>query len=219
MPRLRLAIVESPNPIDIFEDRSEAHALAASCRLMGHQATAFFVRSRREFSETICYLASANSVHAERYENLPLILHISSHGNSGCVAVGQDSISWDELVEDITPLIENPDYKGKLVLSLSSCDSGSNKLSAHISQAHRADGRTLPAYIFSIISKTVQWDDALIAWNLLYLKLSRVNLRNSIDVRQALKEVLAGTSVEFSYSRWSEEKEKYLRWPARGKLE
>ena len=187
MPRLRVAIVECPNPIDLFEDRSEASALAASCRLMGHQATSFFVRSRREFCETVKYIASSDSRHAERFESLPLFLHISSHGNSGCVAIGQDAISWDELVDDISPLIENPDYKGMLALSLSSCDSGSNTLSKAIAKVHGADhANKLPTYIFSIVGETVPWDDALIAWNLLYLKLSRVGIRDRDKVMQAL---------------------------------
>ena len=214
MPRLRLAIVESPNPIDLFEDRSEAHALAATCRLMGHQAASFFVRSRREFKETIRYLASADSEHAERYPSLPLILHISSHGNSGWMAVGPDAISWEELVEDIKPLIENPDYKGKLVLSLSSCGSGSNTISKSIRRVHGDEAERLPTYIFSITGDSVNWDDALIAWNLLYLKLSQVGLVDRGKVMTALKEVLAGTGVIFSYSRWSDGDKKYFRWLA-----
>lgn len=215
MPRLRLAVVESPNPIDIFENRSEAHALTASCRLMGHQATSFFVRSRREFKETIRYIASADSMHAEQFQSLPLILHISAHGNQGRMAIGQDAISWKSLVDDITPLIENPDYKGKLILSISSCDSGSNTLSKSISQAHGDEGKKLPAYIFSIFGDTVQWDDALIAWNLLYLKLSRVGLSSQNQVQQAMDEVFAGTDTKFLYSRWSDEHKKYVRYLAK----
>lgn len=129
------------------------------------------------------------------------------------MAIGPDAISWEELVDDITPLIENLDYKGKLVLSVSSCGSGSNTLSRCICRVHGDEGNRLPAYIFSIMGDTINWDDSLIAWNLLYLKLSQVGLTNRDKVIQSLNEVLAGTGVKFSYSRWSDEDEKYLRWP------
>lgn len=213
MSRLRIAIVESPNPIDLFEQREESRALAESCKVMGHQTAAFFVRSRREFKETIKYLASAESVHAERYQSLPLVLHISCHGNSGCVAMGQDDIGWSDLVDDISPLFGIENYKGPLVLSLSSCDSAAHRLSRFIVDEHGAQNASkLPKYIFAIQGESVQWDDALMAWNLLYLKLSKVGLRESEPVRRALNEIMLGTTVSIRYSRWNDERSRYSRY-------
>ncbi|QGZ42043.1 hypothetical protein IP92_04419 [Pseudoduganella flava] len=218
MARLRIAVIESPNPIDLFENRSEAEPLTVSCRLMGHQSTSFFARSRREFKETIDYIASADSVHAERFHSLPLILHISAHGNSECIGFGRDAVSWNGLVQDIQPLIDNPDYTGKLVLCLSSCDSGTNTLSRFIKSGW--DGETkLPAYIFSIVGEEVNWDDALIAWNLLYLKLSKFGLKDRAKVMEALNHIYVGTGTAFSYSRWCDEEGKYLRYSARKEID
>lgn len=217
MSRLRIAVIESPNPIDLFERRSEAQALTESCRLMGHQAMSFFVRSRREFKETIGYIGSADADHAERQPALPLILHISAHGNSGCLGIGKDDISWEDLVNDIAPLIDNPDYNGKLVLSLSSCDSGSNTISEFLNQEYTVGSRR-PEYIFSIMGETVNWDDALIAWNLLYLKLSRIGLKSFSDIKSAIDEVYSGTGTLFSYSRWSDEEGKYRKYSGKKHL-
>lgn len=86
MPKIRIVIIESPNSIDLFDGRSEAKALKATCNLMGHQAISFFAKSKADFKSIINYLASSDSSHAERYPSLPLFLHISSHGNSGCVS-------------------------------------------------------------------------------------------------------------------------------------
>ncbi|MGX9785901.1 hypothetical protein [Janthinobacterium lividum] len=217
MPRFRIAIIESPNPIDLFDDRSEATALAASCRIMGHQATSFFVRSRREFQETILYISSADTRHAKIKKPTPLILHISTHGNSGSVTIGTECISWNELVNDIKPLINNPDYNGKLIVSLSSCGSGSNTITKSIKVGKKNKEIKQPTYIFSISGESVKWDDALIAWNLLYLKLSRLDLEEPKEIIKSIDEVLAGTGTNLFYSRWCNEKAAYVIYPPKEK--
>jgi hypothetical protein len=220
MSKIRIAIIESPNPIDLFDNRSEAKALEASCSLMRHHAISFFVKSRIDFQSTINYLASADSIHASRNPSLPFFLHISSHGNSGCVALGKDVISWDDLTKDLTPLLENPDYSGKLVLSLSTCGSGENSLSVHAKKLHKTSPEIkMPSYIFSILGDTVNWDDALIAWNILYHKISKFGIENKGLIVDALEKIEKCVGVKFAYRRWSEDEGKYLRWPTDKQLD
>jgi hypothetical protein len=206
MAKFRIAIIESPNPIDAFVGRSEAPALAESSKLFGHQVVSYFVRSRREFQETVKYLSATDSVHAtDREKSLPLILHISCHGNDGCVAMGSDDVDWEDLVDDIKPLISNKEYAGELALSISSCGSGENTISdilSKIKTPSSKSGKKFPKYIFSIDSEEVGWKDALIAWSLLYLKLSRIGISNKKEVISALKQVCLGTDVVFRYSRF-----------------
>jgi len=106
MSAIRIAIIESPSPIDLFDRRSEAKALEANCNLIGHQAISFFGKSHLNFQSVVKYLASSDSIHVSQGPSLPLFLHISSHGNSECVAFGGDVVNWDELARDLTPLLK-----------------------------------------------------------------------------------------------------------------
>jgi hypothetical protein len=188
MPNIRIAIIESPNPIDLFDSRSEAKALEASCNLFGHPAISFFAKTRAEFQSIVKYLASSDSAHASKSPSSPLFLHISSHGNTGCVAFGGDVVAWDELTQDLTPLLRNSDYSGKFALSLSTCGSGENSLSTHVQKMLKTSPEIkMPSYIFSILGETVNWDDALIGWTLLYHKLSKTSITNRSFIIDALK--------------------------------
>ena len=214
MPKIRIAIIESPNPIDLFDGRSEAKALEATCNLMGHQAISFFAKSKADFKSIINYLSSSDSSHAERHPSLPLFLHISSHGNSGCVAFGNDVVEWDELIEYLLPLLRNSSYEGKLALSISACGSGDNSLSIHAKHAFGRSAKVkMPSYIFSILGDTVHWDDALIGWSLLYHKISQIGIKNRNGIIDALQKIQACTNVKFSYRRWCEVKNKFLSGP------
>lgn len=214
MKKLRIAIIESPNPIDLFDARSEAKALEASCNLMGHHAISFFVKSKEDFQSTIRYIASSDSVHADRNPSLPLVLHISSHGNTGCVAFGSDVIYWSELNKYLMPLLQNTEYSGKLVLSLSACGSGENKISAHTKKMQlNSPSIKVPCYIFSILGDTVNWDDALIGWNILYHKISKFGLDDKTNIMESLEKIKECVEVEFAYRRWNENERKYLRYP------
>jgi hypothetical protein len=214
MSKIRVAIIESPNPIDLFDGRSEAKALEASCNLIGHQAISFFAKSRADFQSIVKYLASSDSIHAASNPSLPLFLHISSHGNAGCVAFGGDVVTWDDLTKDLTPLLENSDYDGKFALSLSACGSGENSLSIHAKKIFgKSSDIKMPSYIFSILGEVVSWDDALIAWTLLYHKISKIGIANRESIMDALEKIEACSDVRFTYRRWDAAEAKYLRWP------
>lgn len=215
MSKIRIAIIESPNPIDLFDNRSEAKALEASCNLIGHQAISFFAKSRSDFQSIINYLASSDSIHASQNPSLPLFLHISSHGNGGCVAFGADVINWDDLTTDLTPLLGNSEYKGKLSLSISACGSGENSLSIHAKKIFsKSSNIKMPSYIFSILGDDVNWDDALIGWTILYHKISKIGITTPSLIIDALEKIEMCTCVKFTYRRWSEEESKYRRWPS-----
>lgn len=216
MAKLRVAVLESPNAVDLFDERSEGEALVASCKLIGHQASLFMVKSRREFKEICRYLGAADVRHASRNAAGPLVLHISSHGNDAGIAFGPDFVEWADLVKDVEPILANADYRGSFALSLSSCGSGSHDLDDHLKKAAelRNDIR-LPSYIFSIRTETVNWDDALLGWLLLYHKLSGISINERNDVQYALRDVLRGTGLKFFYHRWDEQRGHYRTYAAR----
>lgn len=211
MTKLRVAVIESPNAFDVFDERSEGEALVTSCKSIGHQASMFFVKSRREFVEVCAYLAASDPIHANRNPLGPLVLHISSHGNSKGIELGPDFVKWSELVKDVEPIFHNKNYKGSVALSLSSCGSGSHNLHEYLVTAASTDSPTLrlPHYIFSIQALEVHWDQALLGWLLLYHKLSRISFDKQTDVQHALNDVKSGIGLTFYYHRWDSKTSKY----------
>lgn len=216
MANLRVAVLESPNAVDLFDQRSEGEALVASCKLIGHQASLFLVKSHREFKEICRYLGAADGRHASRNAGGPLVLHISSHGNNDGIAFGPDFVGWADLVKDVEPILANADYRGSFALSLSSCGSGSHDLDEHLTNAaEQRSSLRLPYYIFSIRTETVNWDDALLGWLLLYHKLSAISIDARGEVQDALRDVRRGTGLKYFYHRWDENERRYRTHAAR----
>lgn len=211
MAKVKIAVVESPNPIDLFDERSESEGLVSACKLIGHQSISFFAKSRREFREICLYLASADTKHASKYPSAALFLHLSCHGNKGGISFGSSKLlTWKALVQDVKPILNNPYYQGNFALSISSCGSGEHDMDEHIlNKIEEDDSIKIPQYIFSIPGCSVNWDDALIAWVLFYHKLSSIQLSDKIRIQAALKEIYKGTGLRFSYHRWDDQDKGY----------
>lgn len=210
MAKLKIAVIESPNPMDLFDGRSESDSLVPACKLIGHQSISFLAKSREEFAEVCKYIASADTAHASKYPSAPLFLHLSCHGNGEGVAFGESDVSWELLVQDIEPILSNPLYEGNFAIAISSCGSGGHDLHKHfIEKIEEGDIKKIPQYIFSIPGDNVYWDDALVGWILFYHKLSKVNLSLRAKVQDALVEIYCGTGLKFSYHRWDEGAGKY----------
>jgi len=200
--------------MDLFDGRSEANALEATCKLLGHETVSFFAKSRSDFQDICKYLAASDSKHSIRNKKAPLFIHISSHGNEECVSFGPDDLSWEKLTADLLPLFANENYKGSIALAISACGSGENQISNYTNKALRKDQElTVPKYIFSILSCSVDWDVALVAWTLLYHKISYIGIENKDAVIKALEEIESCVNVRFAYKRWDKNKHKYFSWP------
>lgn len=213
--RMRIAIIESPNPIDVFESRTEAKALEATCKLLGHKPASFFPRSRSELRTVCKFLASADSAHTSRRDNAPLFIHISCHGNDGGLGFGADFIRWDELAEDLMPIFKNEDYRGQTVLCLSACGSGEHEVHVTLKEKLEDNLARPPAYIVSIRGETVQWDDALVAWTLFYHKMAKVDFSDFNAVKAIFDDIYDCIQVQFSYHRYHEATRRFRVYPAR----
>src|SRR4051794_15979286 len=98
MPKGRIVLMESPNPMDLLQGRTEIQTLVAACRLIGFEAVSFTIRSQREFQETCEYLSTIESAHdAAGAKDVPLFVHISCHGNDELLAFGKDQVRWEGL--------------------------------------------------------------------------------------------------------------------------
>jgi len=210
MAKIKIVVVESPNPIDLLEGRSESDGLVSACKLIGHQSISFFAKSRREFKEICLYLASADTEHASKHPSAPLFLHLSCHGNCEGIAFGSNVLDWKALVQDLEPILDNPLYEGNFALAISSCGSGEHDLYEHFLSRIEDDVEAkIPQYIFSIPGDSVYWGEALVGWVLFYHKLSSINLGDKSKVQDALKEIYYGTKLKFSYHRWDKKTKKY----------
>src|SRR3954447_20828900 len=95
---VRLFLIECLNPIDLLQERSEAQVLHKICRLIGHEVASFQIHAVHEF-RTICEYISAVTWYegAKTTQQPPICIHISAHGNSRCLAIGKDDVSWSEI--------------------------------------------------------------------------------------------------------------------------
>ncbi|MBF0529559.1 MAG: hypothetical protein HQK55_09865 [Deltaproteobacteria bacterium] len=210
MAKIKLVVIESPNPIDLFDGRSESEGLVSACKLIGHQGISFFAKSREEFKEICQYISSANTKHASRNPSAPLFLHLSCHGNKTGISFGSTDLTWKDLVHDVEPILNNSYYEGNFAISISSCGSGEHDIDEHIlDRIEIDDSIKIPQYIFSIPGRSVNWDDALVGWILFYHKLSNIKLGDKTNVQAALKEICKVTRLHFSYHRYDEKDKDY----------
>ncbi|MBU2807745.1 hypothetical protein HF285_05550 [Acidithiobacillus ferrooxidans F221] len=212
---MKFAIIESQNPIDIFYGRNESSSLLSSLRMFGNQALILHAKSANDFSVACDYLSSSDGNHClDGEEANPIFVHISSHGNNQGIALGKDFMDWKAIAENISKIAKNKNYIGKVCLSISSCGSGSNKIHKEIEKNLTSSSRI--EYIFSIPGEKIDWDEALVAWILVYYNISQGDLDKS-HIQKSLKRTYDGTGVLIKYNRYDNKEEKYLTWSPRDK--
>jgi len=98
--KLRIFVIESPDPLDLLQRRSESAVIRAVAPLLGHEAVDFVAKSLRELKEVVGYIASlSRSNCAQRTERRTLCIHLSGHGNEDGIGLGSDEPSWAKLFE------------------------------------------------------------------------------------------------------------------------
>jgi hypothetical protein len=211
-PRGRLVIFESPNPIDLLQRRSEAQTLAAACELVGFEAVSFTIRSAQEFADSCRYIATIGD-HSPTGSTVPLFLHISCHGDADGLRFGMDDRSWDQIAEDIQSLCRLPYYAGPCVLSISACGAGKHTLPNELSAALRKRPNFKPpVYLFVTNDDEVAWDDATVAWVILYYRLGEIGLDKRDPIQKGLRAIKEITGLSLAYWRWDRAAKNYRRF-------
>ena len=95
MPSGRIFLLESPNALDLLDGIGETTSLSQVCKLFGHDIVSFLIRDRSELNQTFMCISSVGW--REERGNLPIFIHISTHGNDSGLAIGSDFVSWKEL--------------------------------------------------------------------------------------------------------------------------
>src|SRR5262249_37232676 len=143
----RLVVLESPDPMDMLQGRSEAQTLAAACRLVGYETASFTIRSARELEETCQFLSTITNEHDEASaSNVPLFLHVSCLGNKDGLAFGQDFETWEKLVGHLRPLCKMSDYEGGLILPISACGAGHQEITRGLSGSFKKGTQLKPPH-------------------------------------------------------------------------
>lgn len=211
--KTRIFIIESQNPIDLLQGRSESEGLERICKLIGHEVATFHVRSRIELEETISYIATiSNNQEPEETKNLPLCIHFSAHGNETGLAFGKDFIGWKKLFRVIQPLCcEMEEYQGEVIFVISACGAGKQKLSTEFKKEY-ANNNNLkpPKYIFVTVDENVYWDDAMVSWAMFYHQLPKALLKHWFKVRSILKRIKDSRVGNLQYHRWDDKRKEYL---------
>lgn len=213
---LRIFVLESPDPIDALQERSEGAALTTIAKLIGHEALSFFVRSKREMKETCGYVCSLDTDHDARDEpDRTLCLHISAHGNKGEIGLGADDVSWDDLAVILKPFMtERMRHRGRRVVVLSACDAEHQQLSKAIeTMVKSGECEAPPAYLFCA-SGRVPWHSAAVGWTLFYHLLPDIDLDDRREVQDVLNRIKGVGVSHFYYFRWDSNKRKYRRYAA-----
>ena len=212
--KLRLFIIECPDPKDLLQGRSESDGLEKICKLIGHEVTTFQVRSKNELS-TICnFISTITSSHSRKHgRELPLCIHIVAHGNDDGLGCGKDLIYWKDLFRIFHPICNEMDYAGDTIFIISACGAGKQKLTNEFEKEWKKNVEFIPPhYLFVTMDEEVYWDDALVSWAMFYHQLPKVNLNRKIGIQDILDRIKQSNVGNIQYHRWDEKKQKYLRY-------
>jgi len=213
----RVFVLESPNALDLLEERGERSSLEQVCRIFGHDAYSFLLRDSKELEQTLTYISTIGWF--DGAGDLPLFLHISVHGNENEIAVGSDHISWEDLAGMITEMYKNLDgYEGPIVLILSACGADKNRLT-QIIKSKQQTGEILspPEYIFVFSDEQMSWTDAVVTWTVFYHKAASLKFKkgDALNIRKLLNQLHELGLGKLKYYRWDLEKDKYLSYAAK----
>lgn len=211
---LRIFVLESPDPLDALQGRSEGPAMEAIGKLIGHEVLTFLVRSKRELEETCRYVGSFDPNHDARSEpTRPLCLHISAHGCEKGLSFGADTVEWADLATAIRPFISHRmQHKGKRIVVLSACQAEHQKLSSAIQKLARNKASVSPPEYLFCTSGNVAWQNAAVGWTLFYHLLPDIDLEEKAAVQHVLDRIKDVGVGHFLYFRWDETKRQYRRY-------
>lgn len=204
---MKVFIIESPSPNDLLEARNERNSLVNMCKMFNYQASSFFTYSKEDFETIIKYLCNVNLD-----TNEILCLHISCHGNTGGICIGADFINWLEVTQLLLPVFNNKKIGKQTFIVISSCGASGQEITHVVNSKSEGSRKKLncPSYIFVSSEETVQWDDSLLCWSILYHQLSKLSRIDRKNVQVVLRKIAHFGNL--LYFRWDEEKLKYLKF-------
>ncbi len=212
---IRLFFIESVDPMDLLQDRTESQALAEICKIVGHETAVLTAYNKADFRKLCGYISSITSKHDKRKRrSIPLCVHLSTHGNEDGLAFGKDFMEWKEIMRSMKPIYtEMEDYDGEVILTISACGAGDQYLTEEFHNEWDKNVDFIPPkYVFVTTDEDVAWDDALVSWSMFYHQLPRADLDNKASVQKILDKIKISETGNLRYFRWDEASEQYLSY-------
>lgn len=172
----RVLIIESTRADELYRNKREGVLLGDLLRLLGIRSTYRVCVDRKRLENAL-----AESSRGE-YD----AVHVSCHGDSsGLALTNAANVDWDELVS------MSRGHLQRKLLVLSACESGARELADAFARTTNGPG------IIVGTKSDIDWDDAAIAWQLLYKW-----LREGHRIGDALQRVAVALDVRLVYRRW-----------------
>ena len=164
----KVFLLESPNALDLLEERGERSSLEQVCRLFEHDATSFFLRDSAELKQTLKYIGAI--ARHPNSDKSPLFIHISTHGDSDSILIGSSDVSWEELADMISETYDDlNEYEGAVIFIISACHANEQTLTKFIKKRYmKSEIDHPPEYIFVFSDKLVYWKDSVVTWTIFY---------------------------------------------------
>jgi glycosylphosphatidylinositol transamidase (GPIT) subunit GPI8 len=210
-------ILESPNPLDLLENRGERLALEQVCKLAGYDAWTFLLRNAQELKQTFSYISS---IKGDKDDKTPLFIHVSVHGNDSGIGVGPDIITWDNLAKTVQQMYARLRYyHGPIILILSACGANKQKLTAELTEGVNSAHEPFipPEYIFVFSDDTVLWTDAVVTWTIFYREVSYLDFIDKTVVQDLLNRLHKSGFGNLKYCRWDNGSKEYKHFVPKGK--
>ena len=155
--RLSVHIIESPNPQDLMDGRTEGMLLKESLSLSETEHTYNLVTDLSTFEESI----KKRFADAWLKNGFPPILHLSMHGNGTGIGLTDSTfIDWQTLNMYLEPL--NNASNGGLLVCLSTCV-GANGIQMAMNNA-----TVKPFWALVGNTEPISWSDSAIAYSAFY---------------------------------------------------
>lgn len=202
MPKGRVFIVESPNPLDLLRGVSERHSLEQVCKLVGHVAATFLVRDLAELKQTFAYISS---IRCDKDDKTPLFIHISAHGNEDGIAAGADDVSWVDLGRIVQEMYSRLRYyHGPIIVILSACGANKQKMTNSLAKDVNGSEKPFvpPEYLFVPSGDTILWSDAVVAWTVFYRQMLKVSFTDKVKIQDLLNRLHKSGFGDLTYYRW-----------------
>lgn len=213
----RVFILESPNPLDLLENRGERLALEQVCKLVGHDASTFLLRDAQELKQTFSYISS---IKGDKNDKTPLFIHVSVHGNDSEIAVGPDRITWDDLSKTVQQMYTRLRYyHGPIILILSACGASKQKLTTELTKGVNSAQKPFipPEYVFVFSDDTVLWTDAVVTWTIFYREASKLDFTARTAVQALLNRLHKSGFGNLKYCRWDTRSKEYKHFAPKDK--
>ncbi len=217
----RVFILESPNPVDLLENRGERSSLESVCNLFGYDSAAFLLTNRSELEKALMYVREVGAFSGDLTGNgvAPLFIHISAHGDDNGISIGPDFVEWPDLAKLVVRMYSRlGQYGGPVILVLSSCGSKGQSLTRwwtkFSSKLREERGLNFvpPEYVFVFSDEEIDWRDSVVTWTIFYRKASELDFSSRSHVQQLLKQVARSGFGKLMYFRLDVEEKKYKRW-------